>query len=169
MVDSVQLSPALEDYLETLSRIISEKRVARVRDIAANLGVHKSTVTAALKSLAEKGLVDYSPYEVTTLTGQGQKLADEVVRRHQQIREFLAEVLGVDEGVADANACRMEHIMDKEVLERLAALAVVVQESRRHGRELLPDLSDYMRRSERTESTTPRRPRHAGPSRNGGM
>ena len=47
-----ELSSTLEDYLEAIFRIEKKKRAARVRDIAGRVGVTKSTVNAALKSLA---------------------------------------------------------------------------------------------------------------------
>ncbi|MGW8256894.1 MAG: metal-dependent transcriptional regulator, partial [Thermoguttaceae bacterium] len=114
---------------------VDEKGTARVRDIAAALSVHKSTVSSSLKSLSEKGLVNYSPYEITTLTPQGREIAEDVVRRHQIIRDFFVQVLAMEGDLADANACRAEHILDAEVLERLAGFARFVSEcpnSRQH-------------------------------------
>lgn len=116
------VSTSTEDYLEAIFRLITEKGAARVRDIAERLSVHKSTVSWTLKSLAEKGLVNYSRYEITTLTQAGQEIAEDVLRRHHVIHQFLSEVLGVDDSVAEANACRMEHIVDPAVLERLTLL-----------------------------------------------
>ncbi len=160
MGNSLQLSPTLEDYLEVISRVISKRRVARVRDVAAAMGVHKSTVTAALKSLSEKGLVEYSPYEVTTLTASGRKAAAEVLRRHELIRDFLTDVLLIDEAVADANACRMEHAMDAEVLERFAMFAELAKEKRHSGEDIFESLEHHVQRSAEVQKrriTTPRR------------
>jgi DtxR family transcriptional regulator, Mn-dependent transcriptional regulator len=120
MTDLRGVSTSTEDYLEAILRLISVKGAARVRDIADALSVHKSTVSSTLKSLAEKGLVNYSRYEITTLTEVGQEIAQDVQERHQLIRHFLSEVLGIDDDTAEANACRMEHLMDASVLERLS-------------------------------------------------
>jgi len=120
------VSATLEDYLETIQRLEQAKGVARVRDIAAELAVHKSTVTAALRSLATKGLVTYSPYEIARLTAAGQSMAAEIAHKHYGIRKFLTDVLMIDAKAADRNACRMEHVMDREVTERLAAFAQLV-------------------------------------------
>jgi DtxR family transcriptional regulator, Mn-dependent transcriptional regulator len=121
------LTTTMEDYLEAIAWLIEEKGVARVRDIAASLSVHKSTVTAALKSLAEKGLVNYSAYEAATLTADGGEIAQDVIRRHKIVREFFIEVLSIEHDIADANACRIEHVLDAEVLERLASFAEFVK------------------------------------------
>ena len=143
MVDWVELSATLEDYLEAISRLIAEKGVARVRDIATALSVHKSTVTAALKSLGEKGLVNYSPYEVVTVTSQGRKVAKDILGRHRLIRRFLVDVLLLDEDMTDANACRMEHVMDEEVLERLSLFGEFVKQCPRAGEEWLGKFRYY--------------------------
>ena len=137
------LSATLEDYLEAIARLVAENGVARVRDIATALSVHKSTVTSALKVLAERGLVNYSPYEVITITPEGNKGAKDIARRHSVIQRFLAEVLSVDEGVAQANACRMEHVVDREVLEHLAMFAEFVGECPRAGRDWLEHFRYY--------------------------
>ncbi len=128
MTSSPPISTTGEDYLETIFRLVDEKGVARVRDIAAALSVHKSTVSSSLKGLSEKGLVNYSPYEITTLTPQGREIAEDVVRRHAIIRDFFVQVLALGGDLADANACRAEHILDAEVLERLASFARFVSE-----------------------------------------
>jgi DtxR family Mn-dependent transcriptional regulator len=120
MSEPQTVTMTMEDYLEAIAWLEGDKGVARARDIAAALAVHKSTVTAALRSLAEKGLVHYSAYEAATLTADGRKIADDVIRRHKIIRDFFTEVLAVDPSVADTNACRIEHVLDAEVLERLA-------------------------------------------------
>jgi len=128
MAKTQTITTTLEDYLEAIAWLVGDKGVARVRDISAALSVHKSTVTATLRSLAEKGFVHYSAYEAATLTPEGRKIAEDVIRRHEIVREFFIEVLALDREMADANACRIEHVMDAEVLDRLASFARFVKE-----------------------------------------
>jgi DtxR family Mn-dependent transcriptional regulator len=116
------VSGALEDYLEAILVLERRKGAARVRDIAVELSVHKSTVTAALKQLAEKGFLNYSPYEIATLTKSGRRVAEDINRNHQTIRCFLTDVLGLGAKRAEANACRMEHVLDPVVITRMARL-----------------------------------------------
>jgi len=123
MQETSPVGSAGENYLEAIFQLASRKGAARVRDIAAALSVHKSTVSASLKTLAEKGLVNYSPYEMATLTPQGREIAEDVARRHEIVRDFFVRVLALDSQQADANACRVEHVLDAEVFERLADFA----------------------------------------------
>ena len=127
MHENRELSAVQEDYLEAILGLSRDKGAARVRDIAKALSVHKSTVTAALKALAGKGLINYSPYEFATLSEDGRRIADEVERRHRVIEGFLANVLLIGEEAARENACRMEHVMDRKILDRLITFAEFIE------------------------------------------
>lgn len=113
------LSPSQEDYLEAILRLTDETGTARAGDIADRMSVSRPSVTTALRSLAKRKLVNYEPYHLVTLTDEGRSLADRVSRRHRVLRTFLADVLGLDAATAEANACRMEHEIDRAVLDRL--------------------------------------------------
>ncbi len=118
-----RLTPSQEDYLEAILALVGEGGVARVRDIAGRLGVGKSAVSGALKTLSKRKMVNYDPYEFITLTPRGEQMATKVRGRHEALRRFLTSVLGLDEQTAEANACRMEHSMEDVVLDRLNLLA----------------------------------------------
>jgi len=113
------LSASLEDYLEAIFHIVAQKHVARAKDIAQRLGVNHSSVTVALRSLASRGLVNYAPYEVVTLTPEGQRASEDVARRHSTLRKFFVKVLSVDQDLADTAACEMEHTLPLDILDPL--------------------------------------------------
>lgn len=115
------LSASLEDYLEAIYHLVREGRVARVRDIAARLNVQMPSVTGALRSLAAKDLVNHDPYSYVTLTPEGERIARDMVRRHEVLTGFLSNFLGLDAAAAERNACAMEHAIEPLVLTRLVA------------------------------------------------
>lgn len=155
------ITGTLEDYLEAIFSLEREQRPARVRDIAESLCVHKSTVSAMLKSLAEKNLVNYSPYEVATLTARGRRIAREVTERHAILKTFLSDVLLIDKEVAGANACRMEHVVDRAVMDRLVLFARFVKECPRAGDDWLQGFADFVGRGGRLCSNPDRARRFA--------
>jgi DtxR family Mn-dependent transcriptional regulator len=114
-----KLSASLEDYLEAIYHIVNEKRAAKAKDISQRLGVRSSSVTGALKSLSVKGLVNYAPYDLITLTPEGTRLAKDVVTRHEALKDFFITVLSVDNSDAEDTACKMEHVISPTILERL--------------------------------------------------
>jgi DtxR family Mn-dependent transcriptional regulator len=93
--------------------------VARAKDIADRLQLQRGSVTSALKSLADKGLINYAPYSLITLTAKGIKLAGEITDRHTLLKEFLVKVLQVEAEIAEDTACRLEHAIDPQTFERL--------------------------------------------------
>jgi len=115
------LSASLEDYLEAVLALVKRGEGAHVKDIADRLRVTKPSVTGALRNLAKKKLVRYRPYETVTLTRQGEEVAEQITMRHKVFTTFFQDVLGLDSKVADETACKMEHVVDEVVLERLAA------------------------------------------------
>ncbi|MCK5131285.1 MAG: metal-dependent transcriptional regulator [Candidatus Sabulitectum sp.] len=115
----MKLSSSLEDYLETIQSIVVIKGAARASDIARLRNVAASSVTSALKNLVKNGLVNHAPYDLVTLTPEGDRLASVIARKHTVFKEFFVSVLGVNVKTADECACRMEHIIPDDVLERL--------------------------------------------------
>ena len=116
-----KLSSSLEDYLEAIYTLCLSEDAANANKIAQMLDVKKSSVSWALKQLSDKGLINYSTYAPITLTNKGSERARQVYARHQAIRNYLVEKLMVDPDVAEENACRMEHVIDPEILEKMIA------------------------------------------------
>ena len=113
------LTESQEDYLEVILAILEDKQAVRAKDIAKRLGVTGPSVTGALRMLSAKGVVNYAPYDVITLTKKGTKAAKEVARRHRVLKDFLTRVLGVDASEADVAACRMEHVLSPSVMRKI--------------------------------------------------
>jgi DtxR family Mn-dependent transcriptional regulator len=119
-MDMKVLSDSLEDYLEAIHHIVRAKGAARGKDIAERLNVNRSSVTGALRALAEKKLVNYTPYDLVTLTEEGGRVAERIIHRHEVLKDFISRVLGLEDRIAEENACRMEHAVSEQVLDRLA-------------------------------------------------
>jgi DtxR family Mn-dependent transcriptional regulator len=113
------LSASLEDYLEVIFHLEQSNRVARAKDIADQMNVQRASVTGALKALAGRGLINYSPYSYITLTTSGRDIARDVIRRHRALKEFFMNTLQLSPDDAEANACRIEHAIDPTAVERL--------------------------------------------------
>ncbi len=129
------LSPNLEDYLETIFLLENEQQAARAKDIADRMNVQRASVTGALHSLSEKGLINYQPYSSVTLTAEGFKKASNILYRHKVLFEFLHDFLQLPEDVSDENACRIEHQIDDLVLARLIDFVQFIKKSALAGQD----------------------------------
>ncbi len=108
-----------EDYLETILRLT--KRLGQVKsiDVANEMFYSKPSISRAMKILQEKGLIYMDDKKYIHLTENGQQKAEQVYKRHLLIKEALIKLLHVSEEVAESDACRVEHIISEETLERL--------------------------------------------------
>ena len=127
MPTSEVLSASLEDYLEAIYHIVRKKQAARAKDIVQRLGVKNSSVTAAMRVLADKGLINYAPHDVITLTAKGKRISEGVVRRHEALRDFFVKVLSMEAELADKVACSMEHALPAKILVRLTQFVKFVE------------------------------------------
>ena len=115
----MKLTSNMEDYLEAVSFCANTEGVARVSDIRDRLGVKTPSVTGAMKTLSEEGYVIRAPYSGIKLTHKGRRAADDVKKRHAIFRRFLTQVLGVNPKTAEDDACKMEHAVSKETMDKL--------------------------------------------------
>ena len=135
MAHRAALSSNMEDYLEAIFHISSEKQAARAKDIADRLKVNKSSVTGALRSLSEKGFVNYAPYDIITLTDQGKILAEDVVRRHETLKDFFIKILLLEEDEAEEASCKIEHAISDKILNRIINFVEFVEICPRGGQK----------------------------------
>lgn len=117
-----QIRESGEDYLEVILDIEKEKGVVRSIEIARRLSVSRASVSKALTVLREAGLVEPSYYGDVVLTEAGHARAAAVRRRHDLLYTYLTRLLGVSHENAAQDACRMEHVVSDELIERIAAL-----------------------------------------------
>ena len=113
------ISSSLEDYLEAIFEIYTQKNGVKAIDISKKLGVGRSSVTEALKTLAQKHLVNYSRYGVLSLTAAGEEAAKNVIERHKTLYNFFKNTLNLDENEAQENACRVEHVLSEKAFQAL--------------------------------------------------
>ncbi|MBN1850557.1 MAG: metal-dependent transcriptional regulator [Deltaproteobacteria bacterium] len=143
MIQNQHLTSTMEDYLETIFILSREKGAIRIKNIAKRLGVKMPTVTNMLKNLNEKGFIDYEKHEFLELTEKGLAIGKEIDRRHEIIRSFLTDILKIDYWLADEEACKMEHGMSPETLNRLIKFIDFVQSCPMTGESWLKYFNEY--------------------------
>ena len=107
-----------EDYLETILLLQRKKGNIRSIDIANELGYTKPSISIAMKGLREKELITVTDTGYITLTDSGLARAESVLEKHTLLKNWLIK-LGVNEEVADEEACRIEHDISEGTFELL--------------------------------------------------
>lgn len=160
MATSNKLTASQEDYLEAIFHISEEKMAARAKDISLYLDVRASSVTTALRNLGKMELINYAPYDLITLTKKGQRVAKEIVRKHNALQRFLVNVLGVSPEEADDAACKMEHSIPKQIVERLIKYSEYVETCPKGGITWESGFGYYCK-SECSDKSCKRHPKHS--------
>lgn len=119
---TVALTDALEDYLETIYELVRDNKLARVKDIAEARGVRSASVTPAMKRLAALGLIHYEQREYIDLTPAGEVAARRILSRHQLLTRFFTQFLGIEAEQAENDACSMEHSLSPQSMSGMVRL-----------------------------------------------
>ena len=118
----MKLHASGEDYLEAI--LVLQKKMGMVRpvDIARHMGFTKPSITHAITTLQVGGFVERDEGGFIRLTDVGREVAEKIYERHCFFTEQLIAA-GVDPRIAEADACRIEHIISDESFDRLKEAA----------------------------------------------
>jgi len=113
------LSESAEMMIKNINELAADERRVRTSDLASKTDLKPATVTEMIQRLGDLGLVDYEAYHGVHLTKQGQHVADVIEHRFNILERFLTEILGVEGNEAAEVACRMEHVLTRDVEHKL--------------------------------------------------
>jgi DtxR family Mn-dependent transcriptional regulator len=112
------MTPSKENYLKVLLELSGGEEV-RSSDVAEALGITKASVSCMMKRLRDEGYITKEKYGAVTLTEKGLNEAANVKKRYNLLKSFLVRILGVDTATAAEDACRIEHIISPESLDKI--------------------------------------------------
>ena len=138
-----EISHSMAHYLTTLYTLREKRGYARVSDIAAELDVKKGSVSVQIKHLREKGFVLEDENRHLQLTEIGEAAAVQVLQNRQVCIQFLHNVLGVSEDIAETDACKIEHLLSPESTSQLVRLVDLLQSGDPDAENLLGRYQDF--------------------------
>ena len=114
----MELHRAGEDYLKTILTLQRMNGTVRSVEIAEMLNISKASVSTAVKLLREGGFLTMDAGKQIMLTEVGLEIAEQISEKHRVLSELLIS-LGVEPEIAEADACRMEHVISPHTFERI--------------------------------------------------
>ena len=111
-----------EDYLEAILVLQKQKGMVRSVDMARHMGVSKPSMCHAVATLKNGGFLTMDDGFFLHLTNIGREVAEQIYEKHRFFTERLIAA-GVDPETAEADACRIEHVISEESFRRLKAVA----------------------------------------------
>lgn len=115
------ITPAHEDYLKAIYTLSHDSEEVTNSALASHLGVAPASATNMVKKLADLGLVTYERYQNIALTGDGEKVALEVLRHHRLLELYLHDKLNLPWDQVHAEAERLEHVLSEALEDAMSA------------------------------------------------
>ncbi|MBU3956020.1 metal-dependent transcriptional regulator [bacterium] len=122
-----KLSSSIEDYLESIYVLGQSNGAVRVKDISGRMKVSMPSVHQALHILSDGGLINHENYGYIELTDKGRKEGKKIYQSHKMLVKFFTEILDVPLPHAEEDACKIEHDISSETLERLVSFIDFVE------------------------------------------
>lgn len=113
------ITPAMEDYLEMITRIEKEKGDVRVHELAARLHVQKSSVSKMIHILSRTGYLTAARYGDIRPTAAGRAVGERLLHRHTVVERFLSLLNGEEESLEEAE--KIEHFLSEKTLRSMEA------------------------------------------------
>ena len=114
----MKIKESAENYLETI--FVLSKKMASVRsiDVANEMNFTKASISVAMKRLREDEYIAIDTDGSIVLTQKGKDIASAVYERHSLIAKILIS-LGVSEGTAYEDSCKIEHDLSPESFRKI--------------------------------------------------
>ncbi len=114
----MQLQESGEMYLETILVLSQKLKNVRSIDVCEQMGFTKPSISRAMSILRNAGLVVMDDNGFLHLTEEGRAIATKTYERHEVLTAYFIR-LGVDEKVAEDDACKIEHVISDETFDAL--------------------------------------------------
>ena len=109
----MHLQESGEMYLETILILSKKSNFVRAIDVGEHMGYSKPSVSRAVGLLKAGGYIQVDENGAITLLPPGQEVAERIYERHRVLTDFFQRI-GVTPDVAEADACRIEHVISEE-------------------------------------------------------
>lgn len=121
------ITPAMEDYLEMIYRMLKDSDVVRIGELAALLHVNPSSTTKMIQQLMGLGYVETEKYGYIQLTEKGKTLGSYLFYRHDVLQAFLCELNGTEDELEQAE--QIEHFLNPTTIKNLDTLTKLLKKS----------------------------------------
>lgn len=108
-----------EMYIKVIFQLSQQSGSVRAIDIARRMHVSKASVHRAVKHLDKEGYIDHAPYGHISLTLIGIKTGLELCARQETVAAYLMATLSIGRDAAEEEACRLEHVVSHESIEKM--------------------------------------------------
>ncbi|MBE5961776.1 MAG: metal-dependent transcriptional regulator [Lachnospiraceae bacterium] len=115
-----ELTPAMEDYLEMIYRLLRNQAVVRIGELSDHLHVKPSSASKIVQTLKELDYIEYEKYGYILLTEKGQEEGAYLLYRHEVLERFLCLLNNTSTELEQVE--NLEHFVNRLTVENLRRL-----------------------------------------------
>lgn len=138
-----EITHSAAHHLMAIAHLLQKFGYARVTDVAKRLNITRGSASITLKALKEKGLVVEDENKFLQLSPKGDSLARLIQSKRQILTKFFRDVLQVDPGNAEIDACKIEHLISYETGEKLLSFIKFLFSEKEKTREFLASFQRF--------------------------
>lgn len=110
---------SIEDYLKNIYSSKQSSGKVTTSHLAEKLNISSAAVSEMISKLSKSGYISNTPYKGFELTGKGEKIAVNLIRKHRLWEVFLVRHLKYPWDKVHAEAERLEHSSSDELIKQL--------------------------------------------------
>ena len=129
-IERNKISHSVAHYLMAIDTIIKELHYCKAADIARKLQISRNAVSLRLNPLTQLQLISISDNKRISLTDSGKAVVNNIIAARRVSKKFLTDFLGVDSDIAEADSCKIEHLISDEMRDALLKLMQFTQEQK---------------------------------------
>lgn len=126
LIESDELTPAMQDYLEMICRLDAQLGVVRIGTLAERLHVRPSSASKMAVLLDNTGYVRFEKYGYIRVTAKGVETGRYLLHRHTVINHFLCLVNQSKDELVQTE--KIEHFINYRTVENLERLCKSIEE-----------------------------------------
>ncbi len=112
-----------ENYLKAILILRQVQGDIRCIDLARYMGYSKASVSHAVAILKKNEFLEREG-NYLKLTAQGEELSKQILEKHSFFTHLLIKC-GVEEKLAEMEACKMEHVISNDSLKKIKETLVI--------------------------------------------
>ena len=112
-----EITTAMEDYLEMISRMLLKSEYARVNELAKNLNVKPSSASKMTAKLWQQDFIRFEHYGYIKLTEKGTEYGNYLLYRHDVLNRFLCYVNNSADELEQVE--KIEHFFNRQTIENI--------------------------------------------------
>ncbi len=123
LIDNINITYSMEDYLEMIYRLHIESEPVRINRLSEKLNVKPSSASKMVNNLKKKDLIYFEEYRHIKLTEKGLKLSEYLISRHETINKLLCLINNtqneleqtekIEHYINPQTVCNMKNFIDK--------------------------------------------------------